>query len=147
MNDKFTEYLSSLGMGKSFVERVAELHEQCRVLAKTEFDDIFVSEQLVQGRRTYVAIHFFTGYHVVRCKNFVETFFVEMRHLERISSCDFASRDFDLKTLEATDKSLFQVNPRWEPTSFSLQLWATGLNCRCLFEIVEKYILPKINTA
>jgi hypothetical protein len=147
MKDNFTEYLSNLGMGDAFLKRVAELHEQCRLLVKTEFDDIFISEQLVQGRRTYVAVHFFTDYYVVRCKNFIETFFVEMRHLERISSCDFAHRDFDLKTLEVTDRSVFQVNPRWEPTSFSLQLWATGANCRCLFEIVNKYILPKINTA
>ena len=91
-------------MGARFCERVAEIHDQCRVLVKTEFNDIFVSEQLVQGRRTYVAIHFFTDYHVLRCKNFIETFAVEMRHLERISSCDFANRDFDLKTVDRNGK-------------------------------------------
>ena len=69
MKDAFKEYLGSLGIGAPFVQRVADIHDQCRVLMKPEFNDIFVSEQLVQGRRTYMAIHFFTDYHVLRCKN------------------------------------------------------------------------------
>jgi hypothetical protein len=145
MKNEFTEYLMGLGMGSPFIKRVTQIHDACMLLANRELNDIFVSENRVGSRRTYIAVHFFTDNHVYRAKNFIEAFVIDIRHLDRVSVCEIMKNNFDLETTEAGDSSMMQVNARWEPTSYSLQLVATGDNCAQLIRILKGYILSRIS--
>src|SRR5262249_36111863 len=144
MKETFTAYLKDLDMGDNFVRRVTELHDECRLLTDEEPEEIFVSEQFVEGQRKYIALHFFTQSSVFRFRDFISQFNVEIHRLEGVALCEFHKREFDLKTGSASPKSTVVLNVTWEPLSFSLQLVATQDNCAHLSRIVKKYFFPQL---
>jgi hypothetical protein len=140
MNGTFDDYLRGLGMGDQFILRVAQLHDECQSLTENEIEEIFVSEQIVQGERKYIALHFFTKSSVFRFKNFIDQFNIELHRLDGVALCEFSKIDFDLKNGVAKQKSAMQVTVTWEPFTFSLQLLASRANCAHLVKLMKKYV-------
>ncbi len=147
MNPAFAKYLETLGMGVGFIKRIECFHDECRVLATEDFRQIFVSEQLVRDRGAYLNLHFFTSYHVFTFKNFADVFRVEMKQLERISTCEIQAKDLILKTCAVSKTSLLYVVAKWEPTSFYMEFHASDNNCLHLLDILKDFLIPKVSNA
>ena len=146
MNNKFTDYYKSIGMGDTLVEKVLELLKYFQQIAVEEIKDTLLSEYVADdGQREYIRVFFFSENYVYEVENpFSPSPKMWIAKLEsNIGFLGLTPRDFDFINPTASSRLNFQTC--WpHGTEFILEMKTSGDNCMHLLNIVNKYLKPNI---
>jgi hypothetical protein len=146
MDDQFTLYLQSLGMGSVFIESIYRFYNCFLQIADEQATDLFVSEYVNDdGQRQFMGVCFFSDNFVYEVEDFVsDTPKMWIAKLtNNIAFIGLHAKNYDFKN--ATLASRLILDSSWlQGTTFGLTGKASGDNCTHLLEIVRKYLKPNL---
>lgn len=143
MKREFVEYLESIGITKTFRERIETIYEFYKNICPDEIEDIFVTEYInSDGSREYENLWFFSEKYVMEAKRFIteDNFDITPIH-KRIHFLTIKEQDYDFR--KATKKSRLYLQFALDTTAEG-EFKASKENCDYLREIFLKYILPNL---
>lgn len=146
MNETFSKYVRSLGIGEALFAHIEALSDQCQRLAPEPFEEIAVSEVVQQdGSKIYDLLYFFSNGFICEVENFVSNPTIWLAPLQSGPAwLKIEKVDFDLK--EAKPTSRFSVDAHWWSAGFTIHPKACGDNCTHLLKLTKRYLIRALGT-
>lgn len=140
MKSQFTNYLSAIGMGRTFIRRVSELEKRIALILPEEITRVFVSEYIDQeDQRQFQSVFFLTPSYVAEASNFVaeESFEVDLIR-QSIVNIEVNYKDYDFRSAAHASRLTLLYT-----TGFlSANLKASRENCDYLLSLLRDCIVP-----
>ena len=143
MKEGFTKYLGSIGITKTFGERIETIQEFYREICPDEITDIFVTDYIKEdGAREYENLWFFSERYCMEAKQFLTKDNFDITPIQsRICYWSIQKQDYDFE--KATEKSRLNVEIGMD-TEIRGSLKASKENCDYLRDIIFKYVVPNL---
>ena len=143
MEEKFTEYLSSIGIPEALDEKIEKIYEFYQKILPEEIKDIFVTDYIKKDEtREYENIWFFSKKYWMEAKQFIIKDNFDITSIQKhVRYWSIEKKDYDFK--EATDKSRLVLFFGLD-TGVTGNLKASKRNCDYLRDIIIKYINPNL---
>ena len=141
MKAKFADYLKSIGMTKTNIERVETIHKFYKGICPDEITDVFVSEYLKEdGSREYENIWFFSQKYCMEAKLFLTKDDFDITPIwKRIEYLRIEKQDYDFK--KAKDQSRLFLHFTLD-TKMTCDFKASKENCDNLRSMIVNFITP-----
>ncbi|MCK4814490.1 hypothetical protein KA005_01865 [bacterium] len=146
MDQKFTDYYTSLGMGSVLIEKISTIHDQFMHIVDDPPQDVVVSEYVTEDRqRQYMKACFFSDSFVYEVEDWMsESYKIWIANLAGNIGCFcLTPRDYDFHA--ANPASRLNLECYWKSGSnFMLDIKTSWDNCTHLVAIVNKYLKPNL---
>ena len=140
MKQEFNQYLLSIGMTDSLIQRVESLFKIASSFVKSPIEDIFVTDLIDgEGKRIYLNLWFFAGSIWMEAKNFLTVIDIDQAILEenikywRVQMADYTFESANEKSRLSIDVNTDQL--------IICQFKATKENCDSLKALFIKRIV------
>ncbi len=143
MEEKFTEYLNSIGIPEALNEKIEKIYEFYQEILPEEIKDIFVTDYMKKdGTREYENLWFFSEKYGMEAKQFIIKDDFDITPIQKhVCYWSIEKRDYDFK--EAIDNSRLFLHFRLDNRIMG-ELKASKKNCDYLRDIIIKYIKPNL---
>lgn len=143
---RFETYLNEININPSIRSRIEDILDiSKKILNEEEILDIFVSDYVTINSREYESLWIFTERYISEVKNFRSDYNFDM--ILRCAGFSYANIIFDkydYKAKEASDLSRMKLSAVYSKKNITCIFKASGVNCRYLQEIFEKYFRANV---
>lgn len=151
MKHDFLNYLTSLPMPKTYVNRTTVVLDQIERLFTFETEDLFVTDYIKDdGERVFESLWLFNRNLVVEAKDFLNKEDFDLTPIKSaVGYLCVKSSGFDF--VKATNKSRLNIKFNFcleggmGFTGISAQMRASGENCLKLLGVLQTYVKPNLS--
>jgi hypothetical protein len=143
MKDIFLNYLQSIGLTKTSVERAETIYKFYKEVCPEEITDLFVTDYIKEdGSREYENLWFFSQVYCMEAKLFLIKDDFDISPIgKHIVYSKVEKQDYDYEN--ATEKSRMNLEFAMD-TTIRGHMKASRENCNRLKHIISKYIAPNL---
>lgn len=143
MQKSFLTYLNDIQVSGVMIKRIKNIYEEVKNFFNIEIDDLFVSNIINNNNdKEFVSLWFFTSKATIECKDFANKDDFDLTKMENLFYIHITKTDYNFANTP-NNNSRITINAQIGDV-LSVNLMATGNNCKYAMNIAQKYLTPTL---